>query len=222
MSVELEPQPPPGYAQLQQALASRGSQASLAPSLGALIRILAASRPGGVFVCLGHAAGEAAIWMRDGMDLSARLVVVVGGDAEADMLRGVLGDDLQLTVHVQHAGDFLRDVRDHRFDFITDLNPGPDHTLARLALARLAPGAFYMCLHSVSDLAAVLGNPGTLDGDRDGTPNSQDFSVAHLDGKLGISLLVHGPRRPQARRRGGRRTRRGVTQLFSSKPERRR
>jgi len=222
MSLETEPQAPPGYAKLCQALAARGSQASVTPPLGALIRVLAASRPGGVFVCLGRGAGEMAAWMHDGMDLSARLVVVVQDDGEADSLRAILGDDLQLTVHVQDAAEFLRDVRDHRFDFIADLNPGPADELARLALARLAPGAFYLCRHASCDLMALLDTGGSPDGDSDTPLDDYRFSVAQVGGETQVSLLVHGPHRPRARRRGGRRTRQGVTPLFPSKPGRRR
>ena len=222
MPLESEPQSPPGYARLCQALAARGSQSSVTPPLGALIRVLAASRPGGVFVCLGRSAGETAAWMLDGMDLSARLVVVVRDDAEADSLRAILGDDLQLTVHVQDAAEFLRDVRDHRFDFIVDLNPGPADELARLALARLAPGAFYLCLHASCDLMAILDTRGSPDGDRDTLLDSHRFSIAQVGGEVQVSLLVRGPQRLQAKRRGGRRARQGVTPLFPSKPGRRR
>ena len=117
-----------------------------------MTRALAASRPGGVFLCLGRGAGEMAAWIFDGMDLSGRLVIVLQTDQEADALRALLDDDMRITVHVQDAVTFLGDVRDHRFDLITDLNPAQSADrsadLGRLALTRLAPGAFYLSLHS--------------------------------------------------------------------------
>jgi hypothetical protein len=192
----------------------------MAPPLGEVSRVLAASRPGGVFVCLGCGAGETAMWIQDGMDLSARLVVVVEETGEADTLRPFLADDLRVTVHVQEAVSFLRDVRDHRFDLITDLNPGQPAELTRLALARLATGAFYMSLHSGAELAELLG--GQDDGDVDAGPDTERLALADLGGQPGISLLVRGPYKHQAKRRGGRRARQGVTPLFSARPARRR
>jgi hypothetical protein len=201
MSREFNLQPPQAYARLCETLSARGGAPAVAPAVGEVARVLAASRPGGVFLCLGRGAGEMAAWILDGMDLSGRLVVVVQDSDEAEVLRPILGNDLRITVHAQEAAAFLGDVRDHRFDLITDLSSGQPADLTRLALGRLALGAFYVSLHGAPELS---------------------FAFAHLSGELGISLIVRGPQRVQAKRRGGRRARQGVTPLFSSRTPRRR
>jgi hypothetical protein len=156
------------------------------------------------------------------MDLSGRLVAVLQDNEEADMLRALLADDMRITVHVQDAVAFLRDVRDHRFDLITDLNPGPAAELTRLALGRLALGAFYLSPHRARELTDMLSAQDTAAADRDATLDEHGFAFAQLPEELAVSLIVRGPHRVRAKRRGGRRARQGVTPLFSSSSPRRR
>lgn len=222
MPLGFDLQPPPAYSRICEMLSSSGSTPAVTPALGEVTRVLAASRPGGVFLCLGHGAGEMATWILDGMDLSGRLVAVVQNDDEADMLRPLLGDDLRVTVHVQDVVGFLRDVRDHRFDLITDLNPGKPADLTRLALARLAPGAFYVSLRAAAELSEQLCMQSSVDADLEAAPDIDSLAFAHLGGELGVSVLARGPQRFQGKRRGGRRARQGVTALFSARSARRR
>ena len=222
MSFPVTSQPPQAYSRLCESLASRGDEPAVSTLLGELTRALAASRPGGVFLCLGRGAGEMATWIFDAMDLSGRLVVVVQDDQEADELRALLGDDMRITVHVQDPVAFLSDVRDHRFDLITDLTPPKGTDPGRLALARLALGAFYLSAHRLQELTDMLSAQGTAAADPDGTLDADSFAFAQLPGELAVSLIVRGPHRVQAKRRGGRRARQGVTPLFSSRAPRRR
>ena len=222
MSREFNLQPPQAYARLCETLSARGGAPAVAPALGEVARVLAASRPGGVFLCLGRGAGEMAAWILDGMDLSGRLVVVVQDSDEAEVLRPILGDDLRITVHAQEATAFLGDVRDHRFDLTADLSSGQPADLTRLALGRLALGAFYMSLHGAPELSEMLSGQTMGAGDQEAALDPAGFAFAHLSGELGVSLIVRGPQRVQAKRRGGRRARQGITPLFSSRAPRRR
>lgn len=187
-------------------------------ALGELLRVLAASRPGGVFLCLGRGAGEAGAWIVDGMDLASRLVIVVDDTQQADRLRGVIGDDLRVTVHVQDMAAFLTDVRDHRFDLITDLNRNPSGALARLSLVRLALGGFFMSRGEIPALEALVSAPLPLPQEDEEAPHMDTFAVTRLPADLGVTLIAHRPPRPPKKRRGGRRPREGVTPLFSSRP----
>ena len=222
MSEPKTSQAPQAYSRLCESLASQGEPPAVSHALGELTRALAASRPGGVFLCLGRGAGEMAAWIFDGMDLSGRLVVVVQDNQEADALRALLGDDMRITVHVQDALAFLGDVRDHRFDLITDLNPAEGGDMARLALRRLAPGAFYLSLHGAGDVVDILSKEHAVAPGEEAALDASSFAFAQLPAELAVSLTVHGPRRVQTKRRGGRRARQGVTPLFSSKAPRRR
>lgn len=184
------------------------------PPLDELVRVLAASRPGGVFLCLG--AGETGAWIVDGMDLSSRLVVVSDDAVEADRLRAALGDDLRVTVHVQNAAAFLDDVREHRFDLIIDLGGTRVPRLAGLALGCLAVGGLLMTPIATAGLVQALAAP-ALDGDR-ARLDPACFAVARLPGEPAFTLVARRHPQPPAKRRGGRRAREGVTPLFSSRP----
>lgn len=204
---------PKSYERLCEARPAGAGAPAVTRPLGELMRVLSASRPGGVFLCVGDGAGEAGAWTLDGMDLSSRLVVVVEDAHAAEALRTVFGDDLRVTVHAQDAADFLGDVRDHRFDLITDVGTRGSARLAALELGRLAPGAFFMTRQSDSALAEMLAA-----GDAAAALDPADFTLTHLPGELGVTLLSRRTPRPAARRRGGRRSRAGVTPLFSSRP----
>jgi len=222
MSEPTTSQAPRAYVRLCESLASRGERPAVSHGLGELTRALTASRPGGIFLCLGRGAGEMATWIFDGMDLSGRLVVVVQNNQEADVLRPLLDDDMRITVHVQDALAFLGDVRDHRFDLITDLNPAEGAGIAPMALRRLALGAFYLSLHGARELAGILSVENAAAPGEEEALNANSFAFAQLPAELAVSLIVHGPQRAQTKRRGGRRARQGVTPLFSAKTPRRR
>jgi hypothetical protein len=210
------PSPPPkAWSRLCETVANVGSAADLDLPLGELCRVLAAARPGGVFLCLGSGAGGIGAWILDGMDLSSRLVIVAGGDDEADLLRSVLGDDLRVTVHVQDAAGFLGDVHEHRFDLVADLCPGPPAAATRLALGALAPGGFCVTRHDIAELAKMLSAeaPGS-----ESIPRVDPLVSTGLPLESGVTLVVRGPPEVRTTRRGGRRSRQGVTPLFSSRP----
>ncbi len=218
MSQGFDLRPPQAYLRLCESFSSRGGEPTAFRPHGEMARLLAASRPGGVFLCLGGGAGEMGAWVLGGMDLASRLVVVVQDGDDADLLRPVFGDDLRVTVHVQDAAAFLGDVRDHRFDLITDLSPGQAAELSRLALDRLATGAIYMTRHSPAQLTEMLSVQGTAAGNQESALDPNRFVLAHLPGELNITLIARGPQRIQAERRGGRRARQGITPLFSARP----
>ena len=218
MSLGFDLKPPQAYQRLCEAFSSRGGEPTEFRSHGELTRVLAASRPGGVFLCLGGGAGEMGAWVLGGMDLASRLVIVVQNGDEADRLRPAFDDDLRVTVHVQDAAAFLGDVRDHRFDLITDLSPGQATELSRLALGRLAPGAFYMTRQSPAELTQMLSAQGAAAGTRESALDPNRFVLAHLPGELDVTLIARGPQKFLAKRRGGRRARQGVTPLFSARP----
>ena len=219
MSVEFDSEPPQAYLRLCETFPPGGGGPTVAPRLCEVTRVLAASRPGGVFLCLGPGSGETGTWVLGGMDLASRLVVVVQGGDEADTLERVFDGDLRVTVHVQDAVTFLGDVRDHRFDLITDLSPGQAAELSRLALGRLATGAFYMTRHSPAELTQMLSAQDTAAGNQESALDPKQFFLAHLPGELDVTLIARGEHRMQAKRRGGRRgARQGVTPLFSARP----
>src|SRR5438128_6509813 len=77
------------------------------PQTGALLRVLAASKPGGRFLELGTGTGVGTAWLLAGMDVNARLDSV---DNDANVLavaRRYLGEDSRVAFHLADGADFL-------------------------------------------------------------------------------------------------------------------
>lgn len=218
MSREFHTRPPQAYLRLGEMRDPKGGETGMPAALGEMLRVLAASRPGGVFLCLGLDAGEAGAWIIDGMDLSSRLVIVLEDAEHAARLREVIADDLRVTVHVQGMAEFLADVREHRFDLIADLGAAPCPARTRLSLGRLGLGGLYVCRWEIATLQAQASAPLALDDADEAAPDLEAFVATRLPAELGVTLMAHRPPRPPGKRRGGRRTRGRVTPLFSSRP----
>jgi predicted O-methyltransferase YrrM len=168
---------------------------------GQLLRALAVSKPGGTFLCLGAAAGDAAAWVVEGMDLSSGLVVLVQGADQETALARAFERDLRVSVRRQDAQAFLRDVHAHRFDLIADSSDGERAAIARLALELLRVGGLYVAARAGSVLEQAFA-PGTAASDPS-TPQlrADAFELAHWDDGDDVTLVSRRPARPQPRRR---------------------
>ena len=104
--------------------------------VGALLRVLAASKPGGRLLELGTGTGLATAFLLDGMDAAARLVSV---DTEAScqaIAREGLGDDARVRFECEDAAVFIAGQEPCSFDLVfADAWPGKfshlDETLDR-------------------------------------------------------------------------------------------
>src|SRR6266536_5689093 len=77
------------------------------PLTGSLLRTLAASKPGGMFLELGTGTGVGAAWLLSGMDAASRLWTVDNDDAAIAIARKHLGGDKRVTFHRDDAGQFI-------------------------------------------------------------------------------------------------------------------
>lgn len=111
---------------------------------GALLRTLAASKPGGRLLELGTGTGVAICWLLDGMD-SASTLISVDVDASVQVIaREVLSDDSRLTLVTEDAIAFLRRQERSCFDLVfADALPGKYEGLNE-ALSVVKPGGFYI------------------------------------------------------------------------------
>lgn len=106
---------------------------------GALLRALAAMKPGGRLLELGTGTGLATAWLLDGMDQSARLDSVDKAPAVLEIARRHLGADERVTFHECGGEQFISDATPATYDLIfADAWPGKyshlDETLALLKL----------------------------------------------------------------------------------------
>jgi predicted O-methyltransferase YrrM len=111
---------------------------------GPLLRMLAASKPGGRLLELGTGTGVGACWLLDGMDAAARLVSVERNADTQAIARKHLGGDPRVTFVTGDGGEFLRGEPAASYDLVfADGGPGKTSGL-ELALRLLRPGAIYI------------------------------------------------------------------------------
>jgi predicted O-methyltransferase YrrM len=111
---------------------------------GALLAVLAASKPGGRLLELGTGVGAGAAWLLDGMTPDATLTSVELDPAVQAVAAARLGADPRLHLLQQDAGDWLAGYDGPGFDLAyVDCRPGKFEQFERL-VRLLAPGALYL------------------------------------------------------------------------------
>jgi len=85
---------------------------------GALLRALAASKPGGRILELGTGTGVGTAWLLAGMDANARLDSVDNDPAAQAVAQRHLGHDSRVTFHLADGAEFLRQLPPLAFDLV--------------------------------------------------------------------------------------------------------
>ena len=160
------------------------------PRTGALLRTLAASKPGGRFLELGTGTGIATAWILGGMDKSAELISVDLDGRVQEIARAHLGSDPRLKFVIEDGLEFLRRQPHGSFDFVfADAMPGKYEGLDE-ALRVLKPGGIYI----VDDM---LPQPNWPEGHAPKIPvliealsRTADLSVVPLAWATGLVIAV--------------------------------
>jgi predicted O-methyltransferase YrrM len=114
------------------------------PKVGALLGVLAASKPGGRCLELGTGTGHGTAWLLDGMDATSTLDTVDTDSNVVAVARRHLGSDSRVSFHVMDGAQFLRQSPPRQFDLIyADAWPGKFSHLDE-ALSLLRPGGMYV------------------------------------------------------------------------------
>ena len=159
------------------------------PGTGALLAVLAASKPGGRFLELGTGTGLGTAWLLAGMDANSHLDSVDTDATVVDVARRHLRSDPRLTFHVRDGADFIAGATPGSWDFIyADAWPGKFSHLHE-ALALLRVGGMYVIDDllpqpnwpdghglQVEALVAALARP--------------DFITVRLDWASGLMVVV--------------------------------
>ncbi|WP_306355819.1 O-methyltransferase [Nocardia sp. CC213A] len=131
-------------AQAQRAAKAAEFAMSCTDRTGAMLRALAASKPGGRLLELGTGTGVGTAWLLAGMDPDARLITVEADPVRCAVARGVIMGDRRVSLHCGDAAEWLTTVAGAPFDLVfVDCRPGKFSHRAEL-FARLAPGALYV------------------------------------------------------------------------------
>ena len=92
---------------------------------GALLRVLAASKPRGSFLEIGTGTGLGAAWLLDGMDEKSTLVSIETSEEYQNIAKQHLGHDARLNLIVGDALTFIEAHAGNAFDLIyADAMPG--------------------------------------------------------------------------------------------------
>lgn len=142
---------PRSLGEISKATTAVDCQLSLDDTIGELLRILAASKVGGVFLQLGRGAPEAGAWLLDGMDITSKLVVVAEEPRLVPIIEETLGNDIRVAVHVQDALEFIDDIRSHQLHFLIFDTGSVEKELIMGAVELLVPGGLLVIL--ISDMA---------------------------------------------------------------------
>jgi predicted O-methyltransferase YrrM len=114
------------------------------PRTGAMLRMLAASKPNGRILELGTGTGISTAWLLDGMDDTSYLISVDNDKKFQNIAAEVLGNDSRLSLITEDGASFLQKQRSSSFDLIfADTYPGKYEVLDS-ALGLLAPGGLYI------------------------------------------------------------------------------
>jgi predicted O-methyltransferase YrrM len=124
--------------------AELGFEMASEPRTGALLRILAASKPGGRLLELGTGTGIATAWLLSGMDAAATLISVDLDERAQSVAQEMLGHDPRLKLIRHDGAAFLWRQPKKSFDLVfADALPGKYEALDE-ALAIVKPGGFYV------------------------------------------------------------------------------
>lgn len=111
---------------------------------GALLRVLAASKPNGNFLELGTGTGIATAWLLAGMDAGAKLTSVDTDPLVQQVAREFLGNDHRLTLVLEDGLRFLERQPSESYDFVfADAMPGKYEGLDE-CLRTIRPGGLYV------------------------------------------------------------------------------
>jgi predicted O-methyltransferase YrrM len=134
---------PAAWSEIQARTAALGFDMASEANTGALLRLLAASKPGGRVLELGTGTGLATAWLLDGLDSSASLVSVDVDPLVQDVARALLKDD-RLRFVLADGLDYVHAQPPGSFDLVfADAWPGKYEALDE-TLALLKRGGLYV------------------------------------------------------------------------------
>ncbi len=110
--------PPAVLSELEAATEQYGFKLSSDQLTGSLLRTLAASKPGGMFLELGTGTGMACAWLLDGMDDHSQLITVDNNEGVMEVAKQHLADDSRISFHDADSLAIIDSLKDNSFDLI--------------------------------------------------------------------------------------------------------
>jgi predicted O-methyltransferase YrrM len=182
---------PAAWATIQARTTALGFDMPSEANAGALLRLLAASRPGGRLLELGTGTGLATAWLLDGLDASARLISVDVDPVVQEVARETLRDD-RLSFVLADGLDYLLAQSPASFDLIfADAWPGKYEALDQ-ALALLKRGGLYVIDDMLPQPNWPEGHQARVDALVRDLEAREDLTMAALGWASGLIVAVKG------------------------------
>lgn len=137
--------PPRAYEAILADTRKLGFQSWCWPQVGALLRVLAATKPGGRILEIGTGTGIGTCWLLDGMDADARLTTVDVNPKVQAIAQTHLGMDTRLTLLLEDGAATIGRQTPNSLDLVFADGGAGKHILLDEALALLRPGGIYVC-----------------------------------------------------------------------------
>ena len=157
---------------------------------GALLQLLAASKPNSRFLEIGTGTGLATAWLLSGMDQYSTLISVDANQKVSDIASRHLGEDRRLTLVIGDANIWLQNVAEEAFDLIfADAMPGK-YEHFDLAWKALSVGGFYVIDDMLPQDNWPDGHEANVERLLSQIESRKDCWLVKLDWSSGIVLVV--------------------------------
>ena len=163
------------------------------PLTGALLRLLAATKPAARFLELGTGTGAATAWLLDGMDGASTLLSVDHDERLQSVARRHLGHDRRVTFVTADAESFLEGLHDQRFDFIFADTWAGKYLQLEMALGLLPAGGLYVIDDMLPQVNWPEGHEEKVRLLLEQLASDRRFQVAKLRWASGIVVAVRIP-----------------------------
>ena len=186
-------QPPTTLVRILKRTSELGFELASEDRTGALLRTLAASKPGGRFLELGTGTGVATAWVLDGMDATSQLVSVDVDAKLQESAREALGHDARLTLVLEDAAAFLKRQPAASFDFVfADAMRGKYDNLDD-ALRLVRAGGFYVIDDMLPQSNWPEGHGPRVLALLETLATRQDFKITPMAWASGLVVAVRKP-----------------------------
>lgn len=187
---------PKAVLEIERATGDISSRKPFPHHMGALLRVLVASKPGSVVLHAGAGRSEVGAWLLHGLDIMSRLITISADPVEFSLSKKYVGNDLRVAVHSQDLLSFFSDVSQNRFDVVVfDARP-EDLAVFDAALELLSPGGLFVSFDVAADEASC---PVAV---RECLGRWKDYCVSELPGLNGMFMASRRPPGARQSRRG--------------------
>jgi predicted O-methyltransferase YrrM len=160
------------------------------PRTGALLRALAASKPGGRFLELGTGTGLATAWILSGMDGASQLTSVDTDARVQGVAREFLGSDARLSLVLSDGLEFLKGAGPESFDFVfADAMPGKYEGLDE-CLRTVRRGGFYVIDDMLPQENWPEGHAAKIPVLLDALARNEEFAMVPMEWSSGIVVAA--------------------------------